>query len=149
MTLMKYDPNRGFGSLTRRMNSLLNTFEPQLSFEGGGFLPRVDISETNNQLVIQAEMPGLSKDDFKLTVSDECVLILKGSKQISSSDKSDDNGITYHRIERSRGEFTRSFALPDYVDKDSISAKYENGVLSITLNKIEPVQPKEIEINVS
>ncbi|MBX3042484.1 MAG: Hsp20/alpha crystallin family protein [Candidatus Kapabacteria bacterium] len=149
MTLAKYDPYRGYGNLTRRMKSLINTFDPQISFETGGFLPRVDISESEKQLYIQAEMPGLCKEDFKLTVSDDKVLILKGTKKRESEESNDENGLSYHRIERSSGEFTRSFALPDYVDGSSINAKFENGVLTISFNKIVPAQPKEIEISVS
>lgn len=148
MTLVKYDPFRGFGGLTRRMNSMINTFEPRLAFETGDFLPKVDISETDKLININAEMPGLSKDDFRLTISDDKVLVLKGSKKIESKEDAQDKGITYHRIERSCGEFSRSFALPDYVDADSINAKYENGILNITFNKVEPVQPKEIDIAV-
>ena len=139
----------GFGSLTRRLNSLMNNFEPRLSIETGDFLPRVDISETEKQLLIHAEMPGLSKDDFKVTVSDDRLLILKGSKKRNIEDKSEEGGVTYHRIERTSGEFIRSFALPDYVDAGSIKAKFESGVLAITFDKTEPVQPKEIEISVS
>ncbi len=149
MNLVKYDPMPGFGSLTRRLNSLMNNFEPRLSIETGDFLPRVDISETEKQLLIHAEMPGLSKDDFKVTVSDDRLLILKGSKKRNIEDKSEEGGVTYHRIERTSGEFIRSFALPDYVDAGSIKAKFESGVLAITFDKTEPVQPKEIEISVS
>lgn len=148
MTLVKYDPFRGFGGLTRRMNSMINTFEPRLAFETGDFLPKVDISETDKLININAEMPGLSKDDFRLTISDDKVLVLKGSKKRESKEEAKDKGTTYHRIERSCGEFSRSFALPDYVDADSINAKYEKGILNITFNKVEPVQPKEIDIAV-
>lgn len=148
MTLVKYEPFRGFGNLTRRMNSMFNSFEPRFAFETGDFLPRVDISETEKQLHLQAEIPGLSKDDFKLTVSDDKVLVLKGSKKRESEDKKEENGVTYHRIERSCGEFTRSFVLPDYVNPESISAKFDNGVLNISFDKVEPVKPKEIEISV-
>ncbi|GAB1371864.1 Hsp20/alpha crystallin family protein [Candidatus Kapaibacterium sp.] len=149
MTLVKYDPFRGFNNMARRMNTLISEFEPKLSIETGDFLPRVDISENEKQITIHAEMPGLSRDDFKLTVTDDKVLVLKGSKKREKEDKSDEKGVTYHRIERSCGEFTRSFVLPDYVKEDSINAKFENGVLTVTLDKSEPVMPKEIEISVN
>lgn len=149
MTIMKYNPSRSLGGLTRRMNSIFNTFEPSFAFETGDFLPRVDISETEKQLQIQAEIPGLTKDDFKLTVNDNNVLVLKGSKKRESEEQKNENGITYQRIERTCGEFTRSFVLPDNVNPESIAAKFENGVLNIAFDKIEPQKPKEIEISVN
>ncbi len=148
MSIIKYDPFRGLESITRRLSSFLNQFEPSTSFEFGNFVPKVDISEDDKFLKIQAEMPGLSKDDFKVTINDENVLCIKGSKKKEKEEKDEKDGRTYHRIERSYGEFTRSFVLPDYIKNDSIQAKYEDGVLNITFEKTEPAKPKEIKISV-
>jgi len=148
MSLIKYDPFRGLESITKRLSSFLNQFEPNVSFEFGSFVPKVDISEDEKYLKIQAEMPGLSKDDFKVTITDDNMLCIKGSKKKEKDEKEEKDGRTYHRIERSYGEFSRSFLLPDYIKNDSIQAKYEDGVLNITFEKTEPVKPKEIQINV-
>lgn len=149
MSIVKYDPMRGFDSLAKRMNSFFNNIEPRVGFETGDFLPRVDISENDQKLMITAEMPGISKEDFKVTVDDDRILVIKGTKKRENVEKSEQGGMTYHRLERTCGNFVRSFALPDYVNTESINAKFENGVLNISFDKAAPVQPKEIEISVS
>ena len=149
MAIIKYDPFRGFESVTKRMNNFLSTFEPSYGIEYGAFTPKVDISEDENHLYIHAELPGLAKDDIKITISNDEVLTIKGikSKKVESSDNSE--GKTYHRIERSYGEFARSFVLPDNINKEIVSAKFEDGVLYITLEKTELENPKDIEIGVN
>jgi HSP20 family protein len=149
MTLVKYNPYRGLGSLNRKMNSLINNFESGSSFEKTDFMPKVDISENDKQMVIHAEIPGISKEDIKITVDSDNILSLKGTKKRELKESNESGGINYHRIERSYGEFSRSFILPDYVNPDSIQAKFENGVITINLEKTEPKQPKEIVINVN
>lgn len=149
MNLIKYQPFGGLGSMANRMNRIFNSFEPNYSMVTGDFLPKVDISETDKSLQINAEIPGLTKEDIKITLNNDKVLTLKGSKKRESEEKKDVGGLTYHRIERSCGEFSRSFVLPDYVDDNTINAKFENGVLTITFEKTEPVKPKEIEISVN
>lgn len=149
MAIIKYDPFRSFEGLTRKMDNFLNNFNSGISLEYGSFLPKVDISEDDKMLYIHAELPGLTKDDFKITVNDDSLLVIKGSKNKENEVKNTGNGRTYHRIERSYGEFTRSFMLPDNVKKDSVKAKFEEGVLHLSLEKIEPVMPKEIEVSVN
>jgi len=149
MTLVKYNPYRGFGSLDRKMNSLFSNFDFGSSFEKNDFMPKVDISENEKQLVIHAEIPGITKEDLKITVDSDNILSMKGTKKRESKEEGESGGINYHRIERSYGEFSRSFILPDYVDPNSIEAKFENGVITINLEKISPKPPKEIVINVN
>lgn len=150
MTLVKYEPMRDFDRLSRSLGSFLGSFEPGIKFETGDFLPKVDISETDSTLQIHIEMPGLTKDDFKVSINDERVLIIKGSKKRIAEDKGDEkNGVIYHRIERSCGEFTRSFVLPDYVNTDSINANFDSGVLNLVFEKTAPIKPKEIEISIN
>jgi HSP20 family protein len=88
-------------------------------------------------------MPGMSKDDVKVSVQDN-VLTLKGEKKQEKEEK-DKN---YHRVERSYGSFCRSFQLPTSVKADKVKANYKDGVLSITLPKTEEVKPKEIPISI-
>lgn len=149
MAIIKYDPFRSFEGLTRKMDNFLNNFNSGINLEYGSFLPKVDISEDDKMLYIHAELPGLNKDDFKVTVNEDSLLVIKGSKKIENEVKESGNGRTYHRVERSYGEFTRSFMLPENIKKDSIKAKFEEGVLNLTLEKNEPVKPKEIEVSVS
>ncbi len=149
MALIKFEPMRGYEGLTRRMNSLVNAFDSGFNIQQSAFLPKVDITEDNSKLYINAEMSGLTKDDFKITVSDENILCIKGSKKNEHKEENKEQNRSYIRIERTYGSFERNFLLPDYVNRDSITAKYENGVLNISFDKAEPQKPKEIEIKVN
>lgn len=145
MTIMRYDPFRSFESMARRMNELIKTITPDIHVEGGSFKPRVDIYADDKNVYVQAELPGVDKDKVKVTVNDDNVLTISGEKVF---EKKNENETTL-RSERSYGNFIRSFILPDNLDKESISAKYENGVLNLSIPKIEPPAPKEIEIKVN
>lgn len=103
--------------------------------------PRVDILEDGSNLYFEFDLPGLKRDDIKLTVNNDGVLTIEGVKKIMESQDNQKN----LRSERIFGEFARSFELPDDVDTDKISAKFENGVLTLTLPKFE-VRKKEVEI---
>jgi HSP20 family protein len=145
MGIVRFDPMRGFEGLARRMNEMAGEFEKGVNIEFGGLQPRIDISEDEKNLFFAVEMPGISKEDIKIKINDEDILVIKGEKkrEFNIEDKS------FIRAERCFGEFTRSFLLPDNVNKDSIQAKYENGVLNITLEKIQPEKPKEVEISIN
>ncbi len=148
MVPVKFDPMRGFENISRKMNSFMNEFEKGFSFEFGSFSPRIDIAEDEKNIFIHAEVPGIAKEDIKVTINDDNVLTIKGHKKRES--KSDDtNSKSFIRVERSFGEFQRSFMLPENVNKDSINAKFENGVLDIVLDKAEPEKPKEIEVTIN
>lgn len=148
MALVKFDPLRGFESLARRMNSLANDFEKGFNIEFGSFMPKIDIAEDEKNIFLQVEVPGIAKEDIKLTISDENVLVIKGEKKREGKSEEKGEGYSYIRMERSFGEFSRSFMLPDNIKKDSISAKFDNGLLSVQLEKIEPEKPKEIEVSI-
>ena len=150
MTLVKYNPFRGFDSLTKRMNSMLSDFDNGSFFDNSFFnsrnyLPAVDIKEDEKHLYIKAEVPGMKKEDIKVTINDDNVLQIKGTKQTEEKNE----GESYLRMERSFGEFVRSFILPENVKEDSINAKYTDGVLEISLEKAEPSKPKEIEVSIN
>ncbi len=108
-----------------------------------GFYPAVDVYETDNEVVIEVETPGLRKEDVKITVEDN-VLRIHGEKKIEREQK-DRN---YYVVERSYGTFERAFRLPDYVDTEKIKAKFENGVLTITLPKKEEEKKKVIDVEI-
>lgn len=144
MALVRFDPFRGFENLSKKMSDFIGDFDKGVNIEFGGFAPRVDISEDEKYLYVHAELPGINKENVKITVNDDNVLIIKGEKKREEvvEDK------TFIRVERNYGSFSRSFMLPDNVKTESISAKYENGILSLTLEKIEPVKPKEVHVEI-
>ncbi len=106
--------------------------------------PRIDVMEHADSFVIKAELPGVNRNDVKITVR-ENILTIKGEKKQEKEEKDK----SYHRVERSYGSFERSFTLPSGVKNDKIDATYKDGVLTITLPKVEEAKPKEIEVKVS
>ena len=146
MSIVRFDPFRGLEPITRRMNRFLDEFNEskELSLDRGNFVPRVDIKEDEKTLKVSAEIPGMKKEDIKVTVNDENILTIKGEKK--SEEKKEDESA--YRVERRYGSFTRSFMLPENVDSESINAKVDDGVLNITLDKKEPEKPKEREIEI-
>jgi HSP20 family protein len=105
--------------------------------------PTVDISETDGEYQIRAEIPDVKKEDVKVTVEDG-VLTIQGERKQEKEEK----GKRYHRIERSYGSFVRSFSLPDVIDEEKVKAEFKDGVLSLHLPKSEKAKPKAIEVKV-
>ena len=147
MAITRWRPLRDLVSMQDEMNRLFDDFfgRPLVRTEWteGVWSPHVDISETKDDVVIKAEMPGMTKDDIKISIHDN-VLTLKGEKKQEKEEKE----ANYHRIERSHGSFCRSFALPTSVKADKVKASYKDGVLNITLPKTEEAKPKEIPVNI-
>lgn len=106
--------------------------------------PLVDISEDDGEYLIRADLPGVEKDQVKVTVENG-VLLISGER---SSEKEEKN-MKYHRIERSYGSFIRSFVLPDDADGTKVKADFKNGILKVHLPKDENAKPKSIEIKVN
>lgn len=106
-----------------------------------GWLPPVDIRETDEAFLFHAELPGLKKEDITITIEDN-VLTLSGERQLKGETEKND----YRRIERSYGRFTRSFTLPNKVSAEKVEAAFSDGVLSITVPKVEEAKPRRIEI---
>lgn len=147
MAIVRFDPFRGFETLARRMSEMFEEFERGITVTPSDFSPRVDISEDEKKLYVTVELPGVNKEDVKVSITDDNILVIKGEKKREF--KTEDKERNFIRVERSYGSFQRSFMLPDNVKKDNVSAKYENGVLTITLEKVEPEPPKQIEIPIS
>jgi HSP20 family protein len=99
------------------------------------FVPRIDVSETDEELCITAELPGVEEKDFDISVEGD-VLTLKGEKRSDHEEK----GEGYHRVERSSGSFHRAFRFHFDVDSEAVEAKYANGVLTIVVRK--PVEAR-------
>jgi len=145
MAIVRFDPFRGFEKVTRRMSDIISDLEKGVNFEAGSFMPRVDITEDDKSILVHAELPGMDKSNVKVSVNEERILTIKGEKEASSDLKDR----TMIRTERIFGQFTRTFVLPDNVDIENIKANFENGVLALTLSKIEPPKPKTIDIEIA
>jgi len=126
-----------FASLHREMNRMFEDFgqsfglAPWSNWEATGFHPRTDVRETDDAVLVTAEMPGLEEKDFELNLC-EGVLTLKGEKRHEHEEKGKG---AVHRIERSYGSFQRTIPLPCQVVAEKAAAEYHNGVLSVTLPK--------------
>jgi len=96
---------------------------------------RVDISEDENALYMDAELPGIKKEEINLAIDDNVLTIKAERKQ-----EAEENKKNYHRVERIYGNFARSFALADNIDREHIAAKYDNGILHLHLPKSEPIK---------
>jgi HSP20 family protein len=108
------------------------------------FSPKVNIRETKDNVVLTFEVPGMKKDDIKVTVNND-VLTISGKRQFEHEEKDD----VFVRREIAGGEFSRSFTLPDTVDGENIQADYKNGLLEVRLARREETKPKEIEVKIS
>lgn len=141
-------PFRELGVMAEQMNKFFKTFE------GGeesperqriDFRPLVDIVENDSQVVFEVELPGVDKSDVKVSVA-EGVLTIKGDKKMLGAEGENSNVCC--RSERVYGSFYRSFMLPDHTNPDGIEAKFEKGVLYLTVPKIEPEKPKQVEVEI-
>lgn len=148
MSLVRWDPFRELEEVSEQLNRVLG--RRGLQRESGkealtiaDWVPTVDISETEDEYLIKAELPEIKKEDVKVTL-DEGVLTIQGERKQDKEEK----GKKYHRVERSYGRFVRRFALPDYVDDGKTTAEFSDGVLSLHLPKAAKAKPKAIEVKV-
>jgi len=133
MNLVRWDPFRDFRSVRRLTSEVEDSY--------GTWAPVVDIFESGDNLIIRAEVAGLDKDDVDISVENN-TLTLRGERKREMEFEEKDA----YRLERLFGVFTRSFMLPKTVDSARISASYKNGVLELTIPKVEQARPRRIEI---
>ncbi|HET6272190.1 MAG TPA: Hsp20/alpha crystallin family protein [Bacteroidota bacterium] len=155
MSLVCWNPNRELTAfptdilnMQREINKMFNGFFRGDTQDDGSLVPSVwtpavDVAEHENQYVVKVELPGVTKDDVKITMQ-ENVLTIRGEKKQETETK-DSN---FHRVERSYGSFQRSFSLPTHVKNEKIEASYKDGILTVTLPKAEEAKPKQIEVKV-
>lgn len=148
MAIIRWDPFRDLSIIQDRMNRL---FENTMARSRGeetttlaAWAPPVDIYETKDAIVVKAELPGIDQKDIDIQVSDN-VLTIKGERKFES----DVNRENFYRIERSYGTFQRSFSLPNIIQQDQIKARFINGILEISLPKVEKAKPKQIKVDVT
>ena len=149
MNLIRWDPVKELEDMSERLNRMFA--RPTARQENGketltvaDWVPTVDIEEGEQEYHITAELPGLKKEDVKITLQ-EGVLTIHGERKQEKEEK----GKRFHRVERAYGAFVRSFALPDVVDETKVSAEFKDGELHIRLPKSEKARPKAIEVKVA
>jgi HSP20 family protein len=154
MSLIRWNPTQelerwpsDFFGIQRDINRLFDNF-----FRGGVqgdetfnsyWTPAVDITEHENEYIVKMELAGVNKEDVKISLESN-ILTIKGDKKQEKEEK----GKNLHRIERSYGSFQRSFTLPTTVKSDRIDAFFKDGVLTVSLPKMEEAKPKQIEVKV-
>jgi HSP20 family protein len=146
MALARWTPMRNLASFQDEMNRMFQEFFRGGTGEEAGWglrtwTPAVDIYDTDDALILKAELPGVSKDDVGIEIHNN-TLILRGERKHEAEVKEGD----YYRAERAYGTFQRSFVLPTLVDQDKVQATYTDGVLELRLPKSEAAKPKRIAI---
>jgi HSP20 family protein len=147
MALARWTPYRDLMSVRDEMNRVMNEVfgrgaNDESSWFSGAWSPPVDIFETDEALVMKAELPGFSKDDISIELKDNS-LVIKGERKREDEVKEGN----YHRTERSYGAFQRSFLLPTTVDQEKVKASYKDGILELRLPKVQAAQPKRIAVS--
>ena len=151
MALIRWSPRRDvrdpFASLTEIQDGMNRIFDASLRRRSGFdglFSPAIDVVVEKDNVIVKADLPGLTKDDVTVTLQDN-YLTIRGEKKHETEQKESD----YFLSERVYGSFTRTVELPTTVDAKKIEARFKDGVLHVTLPKTEEAKPKQIEVKVS
>ena len=142
MSIIRWTPHRQLVSLPNELDRFFGNFGVDFWNTDTVWNPAVDITESKDGYEVKAELPGLKKENIKISFEDD-VLVLSGERK-NEKDEKDEN---FHRIERNYGKFERCFRLPNDVKSDEIKANYKNGVLTVNIPKNEKAKPKEIAIS--
>ena len=146
MTLMRLNPLfTDLAAAKDRLNRLFGRdelWETDALVSAGDWVPAADILEADREITIKVELPGVETKDVSISV-DNNVLTLKGERRAEKEIKKEN----YHRMERAFGTFSRSFALPAYIDSEKVKADFRNGLLTITLPKKETAKGRTVEVN--
>jgi HSP20 family protein len=146
MPVVRWEPLRDLVALQNRVNRILGDRLGHVLGEEsltGTIHPPVDIYECADELVLEADVPGMNLEDLDIRVEDNTLTIQGERKQ-----RQDVPEGSYHRAERCYGVFTRSFSLPNTIDAGKIQAGYNNGVLRLTMAKREESKPRQIKVQV-
>lgn len=154
MTLVRFNPARELLDMEREFNRMFNSFGNRFGltkkdgkddeYENAVWVPLTDVAEDNDNYYLKADLPGIKKEDVKISYSDGSLSISgERSQEKETKDKK------FHRIERSYGKYYRSFSIPKEIKEDKIKAEFTDGQLNITIPKAEEVKPKEINIKVN
>lgn len=147
MALIRFEPARELGTIQNEMNRLFNTFfeTPTAPLNGAArrWIPAMDLVETDGDLVLRADLPGLSEEDVNIELEDN-VLTVSGERKIEHEERKEG----YYRVERSSGSFRRSLTLPEGVDPEAVKATFDRGVLEVRVPKPEERKPRKVAISV-
>jgi len=145
MNITRWEPYRELATLQDRLNrafgSAFGRTDREDEVSMAAWVPPVDITEEKDRIVITAELPGFKEDQIEIQ-SENGMLSLRGERKFEK----ESDGKSYHRIERSYGQFVRSFSLPNNVDREKIKADFSDGLLRIELPKREDAKPRTIRI---
>lgn len=149
MNLTKWDPFRELEDVSTRLNRIFGRHltRPEESSDmltEADWAPSVDISETDNAYIVKGEIPGVQKEDVKVTIQNG-MLSIQGERKQQREEK----GRKFHRVECCYGSFVRSFRVPDDTDEDEVRAEFKDGMINITLPKSERTKAKSIEVKVT
>lgn len=144
MTLVRWQPGTDWSGFGTDVDRFFENFFRTRGGDSGGhrrWVPAMDLVETEDSLVLKADLPGLSQDDVKVEVDDN-VLTVSGERRAEHQREEDG----YYRVERSFGHFSRSVTVPDGIDEEKVTANFNDGVLEVRIPKPEERQPTRIEI---
>lgn len=144
MTLLRFEPMKEFDSMNSRFQRFFEDFPSMAGSINPGFNPKINILENDKQIQLEVELPGVKKENINLTLEDN-ILTLKGEKKFEEKDEK----TNYYRSERAFGSFKRAFTMPKDVESDNVEAKFEDGVLYIKLQKVQPKAKEQKEITLS
>lgn len=137
MTLIKFEPLRELDTFSERVHRLFGEF-PSID-TGFSFYPKIDIYDDDKNIFVEAEIPGVKKNDIKITLEDN-ILTITGEKKNQVEQKS---GKNFFRNERTYGTFTRNFTLPEEINPDKVDAHFEDGLLKVVIEKADQIRSKE------
>ena len=154
MAIVRFNPVRDLLDVEREFSRMFRSFENRFKvsksedsengYENAVWMPLTDIFEDKNNFKIKADLPGMNKDDVKISFTDG-QLSISGER----SQEKETKDSKCHRVERTYGKLYRSFNLPKEIKADEIKAEFKDGQLTITIPKAEEVKPKEIEVKIS
>lgn len=149
MNLIKWDPFRELEDVSSRLNRIFGrplgrTGQDNEMLATADWMPSVDISETDAAYLIKGEIPGVRKEDVKVTLQDGMLTIQGEGKQ-----EKEEKNKKFHRVECSYGNFVRSFRVPDDADESAVKAEFKDGMLNVTLPKSAKAKPKSVDVAIS
>jgi HSP20 family protein len=141
-TLVRWEPFRELGTLQSEMSRLMNGMLEGNGRQSQNWVPALDVWETPSEVVYAFDLPGIPEEQITIEVKDETLTV---SADREKTEETSENG--FYRFERRYGTFARAVGLPQGVDPNTISARYENGVLEVRVPKPEQKKPKKIELS--
>jgi HSP20 family protein len=148
MSIVRWDPFRELEDMSNRLNRVFGRVpltreadkDAMVAFD---WAPSVDISENAEEFILKAEIPGVNKDDVKVSIADDIVSIQGERKQ-----EKEERDKKFHRVERSYGSFLRTFSLPSNIDDAKVQAQFKDGLLTVRLPKSATAKPKSIDVKI-